>query len=138
MAGSPALELLARARAELGELAAAAAACAELERGGAAIGTPYLDGRAELCEAELLMARGGYQDARRACEDALDHFAEVAAPYDAARLDWGWRERSPLSDATVRRTAEAGRARRVRRARRHARGPARRGDSSSAGLHRAR
>ena len=35
------------------------------------------------------MARGGYQDARRACEDALDRFAEVAAPYDAARARLG-------------------------------------------------
>ena len=66
------VELLARARAQLGELAAAAAACADLERAAAAIGTPYLDGRAELVKAEVLMARGGYQDARRACEDALD------------------------------------------------------------------
>jgi DNA-binding CsgD family transcriptional regulator len=84
-----ALELLARARAELGELEAAAAACAELERGAAAIGTPYLDARAELAQAEVLMARGGYDDARRACEDALDHFGEVAAPYDAARARLG-------------------------------------------------
>ena len=83
------LELLARARAALGELEAAAAACSELERGAAAIGTPYLDGRAELVKAEVLMARGGYQDARRACEDGLDRFAEVAAPYDAARARLG-------------------------------------------------
>ena len=84
-----ALELLARARAELGELEASAAACAELERGARAIGTPYLGGRAELVRAELLMARGGYEEARCACEDALDRFAEVAAPYDAARARLG-------------------------------------------------
>ena len=35
------------------------------------------------------MARGGYGEARCACEDALDRFAEVAAPYDAARARLG-------------------------------------------------
>ena len=83
------LELLARARAELGELEAAAAACGDLEDAAAAIGTPYLDGRAELVKAEVLMCRGSYHDARRAFEDALDRFAEVAAPYDAARAQLG-------------------------------------------------
>ncbi len=83
------LELLTRARAELGELEAAAAASGELERAAAAIGTHYLNGRTDLIKAEVLMARGGYQDARRACEDALDRFAEVAAPYDAARARLG-------------------------------------------------
>ena len=83
------LELLAHARAQLGELEAATEASGELERAAVAIGTPYLHGRAELVRAEVLMARGGYQDARRACEDALDRFAEVAAPYDAARARLG-------------------------------------------------
>ena len=80
----PALELLVRARAELGELEAAAAACEELGHAAELIGTPYLDGRAQLARGELLMARGGHEEARRAFEDALDRFGEVGAPYDAA------------------------------------------------------
>jgi DNA-binding CsgD family transcriptional regulator len=85
----PALELLVRARAALGELEAAAAANEELGNGARLIGTPYLDGRAQLAQAELLMARGGSQEARRAFEDALDRFVEISAPYDAAQARLG-------------------------------------------------
>jgi DNA-binding NarL/FixJ family response regulator len=80
----PALELLVRARAALREPEAAAAAYDELGRSAELIGTPYVDGRARLANAELLMAQGKHQEARRAFEDALDGFAEVGAPYDAA------------------------------------------------------
>ena len=80
----PALELLVRARAALGEPEAAAAAYEEFERAAERIGTPYVDGRARLAQAELWMARGREQEARRAFEDALDRFAEVGALYDAA------------------------------------------------------
>jgi DNA-binding CsgD family transcriptional regulator len=80
----PALELLVRARAELGELDAATAACAELRTAAGAIGTPYVAGRAHLANAELAMARGAHQEARREYEDALDRFGEAAAPYDGA------------------------------------------------------
>jgi ATP/maltotriose-dependent transcriptional regulator MalT len=84
----PALELLARARAELGEAAAAADAGSELERIAEQLGTPYLRGRARLVAGELANQGGDYEEARRALEDALDLFAESAAPYEAglARL----------------------------------------------------
>jgi DNA-binding CsgD family transcriptional regulator len=80
----PALELLVRARAELGRTEAAAGARAELERAAAEVGTPYVQGRALLVTGQLAVRDGAYDDARRACEDALDRFVEVAAPYDAA------------------------------------------------------
>jgi DNA-binding CsgD family transcriptional regulator len=80
----PALELLVRARSELGEVDAAAAAFADLSRGVETIGTPYLAGRAHLAHARLALARGAHEESRRACEDALDRFGEAGAPYDAA------------------------------------------------------
>jgi ATP/maltotriose-dependent transcriptional regulator MalT len=80
----PALELLVRARCELGDVDAAAAAADELARLVRAVGTPYLDGRAALVAAEVAMARGDYESARRACEDALDRFGDTGARYDAA------------------------------------------------------
>jgi DNA-binding CsgD family transcriptional regulator/tetratricopeptide (TPR) repeat protein len=80
----PALELLVRARARLGELDAATEAVAELERSASLLGTTYLRGRSRLVAGELAAARGDHEDARRACEDAVDDFEEVAAPYDAA------------------------------------------------------
>jgi ATP/maltotriose-dependent transcriptional regulator MalT len=48
------------------------------------IGTPYVQGRALLVTGQLAVRDGAYDDARRACEDALERFVEVAAPYDAA------------------------------------------------------
>ncbi len=80
----PALRLLVRARAALGELDAAATAHAELERAATDLGTPYLRGHADLAAGELNAARGDLEAARHACEDAADGFAACAAPYDAA------------------------------------------------------
>jgi DNA-binding NarL/FixJ family response regulator len=80
----PALELLVRARIALGELDAAAAGCSELERAGAAIGTPYVRGRARLAIARAAAARGEHEDARRACEDAVDLLVESGAAYETA------------------------------------------------------
>jgi ATP/maltotriose-dependent transcriptional regulator MalT len=80
----PALELLARARAELGELDAAGEALAELGDIVERLGTPYLRGRARLVTGEVAERRGDHADARRSLEDALDLFAECAAPYEAA------------------------------------------------------
>ncbi|HMJ04030.1 MAG TPA: LuxR C-terminal-related transcriptional regulator [Conexibacter sp.] len=81
----PAYELLARARASLGEADAAGAACAAIETAVASIDTPYLRGRARLVAGELAGARGDHEEARRACEDAVDCFAKGSAPYEAAR-----------------------------------------------------
>jgi DNA-binding NarL/FixJ family response regulator len=80
----PALELLVRARIELRELEAAGESCAELERAGDAIGTPYVRGRARLAAARMFAARGEHDDARRACEDAVDLLVESGAAYETA------------------------------------------------------
>jgi DNA-binding CsgD family transcriptional regulator len=81
----PALELAARARAALGELAAAGRHGAELDAAAAAFGTPYVRGRSHLVRAELAAAGGHGDQARRCAEDAIDCFEEASAPYDAAR-----------------------------------------------------
>jgi ATP/maltotriose-dependent transcriptional regulator MalT len=80
----PALELLVRARAALGELDAAADARDELERMAAEIGTPYVRGRARLAAGRLAAARGNHEGARRAFEDAVDLLVEAGAGYEAA------------------------------------------------------
>ena len=80
----PALELLVRARAQLGRLDEARAAFEELERASAVLGTPYLLGRVRLVAAELACAEGDYEEARRAGEDAIDRLTDASAPYDAA------------------------------------------------------
>jgi len=80
----PAMELLVRARAALGEFDQAERARAELEAGARELGTPYLMGRAHRVAGELALARGDLEEARRRCEDSVDCFGESAAPYDAA------------------------------------------------------
>ncbi len=94
----PALELLVRARAALGQLDPAAEAFAELERVAGELGTPYVRGRARLAAGRLAAARGdheqargareearqAHEDARRAFEDAVDLLVESAAGYEAA------------------------------------------------------
>jgi ATP/maltotriose-dependent transcriptional regulator MalT len=81
----PPLELAARGRIALGELDAAAGEVEAVERTATALGTAYVRGRADLLRAELAAARGEHDDARRACEDAIDCFAEASAVYEAAR-----------------------------------------------------
>jgi DNA-binding CsgD family transcriptional regulator/tetratricopeptide (TPR) repeat protein len=109
----PALELLVRARAALGEVDEAAAAFADLRRGVEAIGTPYLEGRAHLAHARLALARDAHEEARRACEDALDRFGEAGAPYDAALARLGLARslaalgRGPAAQAEARTAREA-------------------------------
>jgi DNA-binding CsgD family transcriptional regulator len=80
----PALELLVRARLGLGDLDAAAAACAQLEAIGAELGTPYICGRARLVAAQTAAARGDHEAARRIAEDAVDLLVESAAAYETA------------------------------------------------------
>ena len=80
----PPLELLVRARAQLGELEAAETACARLTECCAAVGTPYVLARSSLVAGELAAARHEPDAARRAFEDAVDRFTAGAAPYDAA------------------------------------------------------
>ena len=84
----PALELLAQAYAELGELGGAGAAAADLEQIAERLGTPYLRGRARLTAGRVADRSGDHEEARRSLEDALDLFVESSAPYEAglARL----------------------------------------------------
>jgi DNA-binding NarL/FixJ family response regulator len=85
----PMLELLARARVALGELEAAGEVCAELQRVGTELGTPYVRGRARLAAGQMAAARGDHDEARRACEDAVDLLTMSAASYEVglARLE---------------------------------------------------
>jgi ATP/maltotriose-dependent transcriptional regulator MalT len=92
LARLPALELLVRAHADLGDFDAADEACAALERAGSALGTPYLVGRAHLVAGELAAKRDRLDQARRAYEDAIDRLEEAGAPYDAARARLGLAE----------------------------------------------
>ena len=80
----PALELLVRARAALGDLDAAGAGCAELERIGAELGTPYVRGRTRLVAGRVAGARRDHEQARRACEDAVDMLVEAEAAHETA------------------------------------------------------
>ena len=81
----PALELLARGRCARGDHAGALAAATEVERESARLGTPYLCGRALAVRAEVALAAAEPEDACRAAEDAIDHFAEASAPFELAR-----------------------------------------------------
>jgi DNA-binding CsgD family transcriptional regulator len=81
----PPLELLTRGRIALGRLDQAEREVEVVQRTARALGTAYLRGRADLLGAELAAARGEHEDARRACEDAIDRFAEAAAVYEGAR-----------------------------------------------------
>jgi DNA-binding CsgD family transcriptional regulator len=80
----PALELLARARGGLADFDAAGVALVELEGIVERLGTPYLHGRARLVAGEVAELSGEHDEARRSLEDAIDLFAESAAPYEAA------------------------------------------------------
>jgi DNA-binding CsgD family transcriptional regulator/tetratricopeptide (TPR) repeat protein len=80
----PALELLVRARVGLGDIDAAGAGCAELERIGAELGTPYVRGRTCLVAGQVAAARGDHEHARRACEDAVDMLVEAEAAHETA------------------------------------------------------
>jgi DNA-binding NarL/FixJ family response regulator len=80
----PALELVARARASLGDEPEARLALAELEQIAERLDTPYLRGRARRVAGELAAAGGDHETARQACEDAVDCFAVGSAPYEAA------------------------------------------------------
>ncbi len=80
----PALELLARARSRLADLAGAERCAAEVDAAADAFGTAYFAGRAKLLRAELAAARGDHDDARRDGEDAIDCLQEASALYEAA------------------------------------------------------
>jgi ATP/maltotriose-dependent transcriptional regulator MalT len=81
----PALELLARARAQAGDADGAAAAADRVEREAARLATAYMRGRGRLVRAHVLSAAGEPDAARQAAEDAADLFAACSAPYEAAQ-----------------------------------------------------
>lgn len=81
----PALELLARARAAIGDHDGAAAAADDVEQEATRLATAYMRGRGCLLRAQVTLASGEHDVARRAAEDAIDHFAASAAPYEAAQ-----------------------------------------------------
>ena len=85
----PALELLARARAQAGDADGAAAAADRVEREAARLATPYMRGRGRLVRAHVLSAAGEPDAARQAAEDAADLFAACSAPYEAAQARTG-------------------------------------------------
>jgi ATP/maltotriose-dependent transcriptional regulator MalT len=80
----PALELLARAWGALADLDRAGEAAAQLADIVERLGTPYLRGRAKLVAGEVAELGADHERARRSLEDAVDLFAEAAAPYEAA------------------------------------------------------
>ncbi|HST68161.1 MAG TPA: LuxR C-terminal-related transcriptional regulator [Solirubrobacterales bacterium] len=78
------LELLARARARLGEPDAARAALEDLNGIVNDRRMPYLKGRSHLVAGELALAAGEAEEARQEIEDAADLFVESSAPYETA------------------------------------------------------
>jgi ATP/maltotriose-dependent transcriptional regulator MalT len=80
----PALELLARARASVGDHDGAAVATDLAEHETERLATPYMRGRGSLLRAQVALAAGEHDASRRAAEDSADHFAACAAPYEAA------------------------------------------------------
>ena len=80
----PALELLVRARAALGQVEEAERVSHEVEELASRLGTPYLRGRARLVSGAVASARGDHDAARQAYEDAADCLIQGSAPYDAA------------------------------------------------------
>ncbi|WP_163543088.1 helix-turn-helix domain-containing protein [Occultella kanbiaonis] len=79
-----ALELLARARAVVGDGNGADAAATRMETEAARLATPYMRGRARMVRARVLSAAGNHDGARQAAEDATDLFTACSAPYEAA------------------------------------------------------
>src|ERR671922_144006 len=86
----PPLELLVRARIELRELGAAGESCAELERAGSAIGTPYVRGRARLA-ASGHFARwpGMAKPARPSPISVADMISKTSTALDELRVRLG-------------------------------------------------
>jgi DNA-binding NarL/FixJ family response regulator len=85
----PALEVLVRARAALGDFEEAEDALTELHATVDAVGTPLLRAAAALAEGTLLAARGEHEAARPVLETAVDLFEESGVPFEAscARLE---------------------------------------------------
>jgi ATP/maltotriose-dependent transcriptional regulator MalT len=79
------LEVLARARAALGDLAEAVAAAQELKSIAASIGTAPLRASAVDAEGVVAAAAGDHDTARCLFEDAIDVYSQCEAPFETAR-----------------------------------------------------
>jgi ATP/maltotriose-dependent transcriptional regulator MalT len=80
-----ALELVVRAKLALGRHTDAKSAVDELESIAGAVATAPLSGTSRLCRGLVAFAAGDLDEARRACEDAVDSFERSAATYETAR-----------------------------------------------------
>jgi ATP/maltotriose-dependent transcriptional regulator MalT len=81
----PALEIIVRARAALGEHASAAEAASELREVAGRVGTEPLHAAADMAEGVLAAAAGDHDRAKGLLEDAGDRFERSDAPYEAAQ-----------------------------------------------------
>jgi ATP/maltotriose-dependent transcriptional regulator MalT len=84
-----ALEILARARAALGDPEGAEVPAAELHDIAEGVGTAALRAAAGLAAGEVAAARGDAAGARDAFEGARDLFDQAGAPFEAARARLG-------------------------------------------------
>jgi LuxR family transcriptional regulator, maltose regulon positive regulatory protein len=81
----PALELLVRARAGMGDLDAASSALAELQAIEARLKTPPLRAASDLAGGIVRAAAGEHDPARILLEDAVDRFERCGAPFESAQ-----------------------------------------------------
>ncbi len=84
-----ALEVLARARAVLGDPDGAARPAAELNEIAESVGSAALKGAARLTEGDIAAARDDHVAARDAFERSRDLFIAAGAPFEAARARAG-------------------------------------------------
>lgn len=82
----PALELQVRASLDIGDVAAAAGASAELDELSELIGTHPVRGAARSCAGMVLGAGGDHEGARGSFEDALRYFRLCNAPFESGRV----------------------------------------------------
>lgn len=79
-----ALQLIVRAAAALGDVAAAASTFDELESAALPIHTDSICGAVSMARAALLRARGEYEPSAAACAEAVQLFTNARAPFEAA------------------------------------------------------
>lgn len=79
------LELLALARASMGDLTSAEAAAAELSAVAADAGTEPLRAAQCLVAGAVAATRGDHEEARRRFEDAVDHYQRSGGVFEAGR-----------------------------------------------------
>jgi LuxR family maltose regulon positive regulatory protein len=104
------LELLARARAALGDAQAARAALAELDELARKIGTDFFRAGAAFAAGAVAAAAGDTDRARRLLQDAVDLYERRGLPYEAADARLALAEVLAFDGRAAEATAEAGRA----------------------------